>query len=197
METSAGKGNHFLYAMQLCSNNYCDILHCISYVILLKVDGWIDSTKPCSPSVVASAVLESWEGETPIGLDRWLIVLDDNNYYVTKFYAAWYWWLGSEHMRAFVEDKDVQLKFKEVCLSRAVASIPRTTSGDINGQYNYCSVLSKCPWVLKYNLQVWSTWALIPRIQTAYICIEAATLTPWNLVHERLLWSGRLPKTLW
>lgn len=33
-------------------------------------------------------------------------------------------------MRAFVEDKDAQVKFKEVCLSRSVTSIPGTISGD-------------------------------------------------------------------
>jgi hypothetical protein len=34
-------------------------------------------------------------------------------------------------MREFVEDKDVQMKFKEVCLSRSVMSLPATVSGDI------------------------------------------------------------------
>ena len=29
-----------------------------------------------------------------------------------------------------------------------------------------------------------------------YVCIEAATLTPWNVIHGRLPGSGRLPGTL-
>ena len=34
-------------------------------------------------------------------------------------------------MREFVEDKDVQLKFKDVCLSRSIMSLPGASSGDI------------------------------------------------------------------
>ena len=34
-------------------------------------------------------------------------------------------------MREFVEDKDVQLKFKDVCLSRSIISLPGAISGDI------------------------------------------------------------------
>ena len=34
-------------------------------------------------------------------------------------------------MREFVEDKDVQLKFKDVCLSRSIISLPGASSGDI------------------------------------------------------------------
>ena len=34
-------------------------------------------------------------------------------------------------MREFVEDKDVQLKFKDVCLSRSIISLPEASSGDI------------------------------------------------------------------
>ena len=36
---------------------------------------------------------------------------------------------GPEHMRGFVEDKSVQAKFKETCLSRSVTSLPGPNSG--------------------------------------------------------------------
>ena len=36
----------------------------------------------------------------------------------------------------------------------------------------------------------------LPRIKIPYICIEAATVAPWNAVHGRLPGSGRLPGTL-
>ena len=48
-------------------------------------------------------------------------------------------------MRAFVEDKDVQLKFKEVCLSRSVVSIPGTFSGDILHAATVVSWVAKHP----------------------------------------------------
>ena len=45
------------------------------------IEGWrMDRQYQAVLPKCGSAVLESWEGETPIGLDRWLIVLDDNNY---------------------------------------------------------------------------------------------------------------------
>ena len=36
----------------------------------------------------------------------------------------------------------------------------------------------------------------LPEIKILYVCIEAATVAPWNAVHERLPRSGHLPGTL-
>ena len=37
----------------------------------------------------------------------------------------------------------------------------------------------------------------LPKIKILYICIEAATVAPRNVVHGRLPGSGRLSSTLW
>ena len=37
----------------------------------------------------------------------------------------------------------------------------------------------------------------LPGIKIPYVCIEAATVAPWNAVHGHLPGSGRLPGTLW
>ena len=44
-------------------------------------------------------------------------------------------------MREFVEDKDVQLKFKDVCLSRSIISLPGASSGDIIILLSLCTLL--------------------------------------------------------
>ena len=44
-------------------------------------------------------------------------------------------------MREFVEDKDVQLKFKDVCLSRSIISLPGASSGDIIIILSLCTLL--------------------------------------------------------
>ena len=53
----------------------------------------------------------------------------------------------------------------------------------------YHSVLGKCPWALKHNLQ-FGLYGRLPVIKILYVCIEAATVIPWNGVHGRL--SGTL-----
>ena len=37
----------------------------------------------------------------------------------------------------------------------------------------------------------------LPGIKIPYVCIEAATVAPWNALHGHLPGSGRLPGTLW
>ena len=44
-------------------------------------------------------------------------------------------------MQEFVEDKDVQLKFKDVCLSRSIISLPGASSGDIIILISLCTLL--------------------------------------------------------
>ena len=47
----------------------------------------------------------------------------------------------------------------------------------------YCSILGKCPWVLKHNWWSWPAWVLTQDINLiAYIRMEAATSTPWKVV---------------
>ena len=56
----------------------------------------------------------------------------------------------------------------------------------------YRSVPDKRPWALKHNSQYWPAWA----IKIPSVCIEDATVAPWNAVHWCLPRSGRLPGTL-
>ena len=48
------------------------------------------------------------------------------------------------------------------------------------------------PWALERNSRFQPTWALTQE-QIPYVCIEAATVVPWNAVHGRLPGSGYLP----
>ena len=117
-------------------------------------------------------------------------------------------WRGKGNKRRSCTTTMMSTYCTYVCLARVLNELTRTPHTDTQTMNIHTHTHTHTHSSLRYYRSVLPAhWCLnitrdfgphgrLPRIKVPYVCIEAATVAPWNAVHGCLSGSGHLPGTL-